>query len=184
MPLNVDLLVTPSPESLPATGGPFTVTFQASTDQGASQLRASYSLDPGVPYALAGPTTLGPVPVAEIPADYEMGLTLEPSGAGAAAFVKVRIAITEVGAGGGAIPRSCNVTLGPAAAAFGLAAPAAAGAGATLGARLKAFRAANGLSQKEVADQIGVSAHQISQVEHGVVPAGDVRQKLEMLMGA
>ena len=182
MPLNVDLIATSSPESLPAAGGPFTVTFQASTDQGASQLKASYSLDPGVPYSLAGPTTLGPVAVTELPADYEMGLTLQHTGAGAAPCVKVKIAITEVGAGGGPIPRSCNVTLGPAAAGLGAGAPA--GAGATLGARLKAFRAANGLSQKEVADQTGLSVHQISQVEHGVVPAGDVRQTLETLMGA
>lgn len=115
MALNVDLIVNANPSSLPAAGGPVVVTFQASTDQGASTLQASYSLSPGAPFTLVGPTSLPPTPVSPIPADFDMGLTLQSTG-GAAPFVTIHLAVREVG-GGPVFARSCNVTLGPAAKA-------------------------------------------------------------------
>lgn len=113
MAMNVDFIVNVNPTSLPAAGGAVVVTFQASTDFGASQLQVSYSLSPGAPFTLVGPTSLPPTAVSAIPADYDMGLTLKSTG-GAAPFVTIQLAVKEV-ATGEVFPRSCNVTLGPAA---------------------------------------------------------------------
>jgi hypothetical protein len=122
MALNVDFMPSANPPALPAAGGDTVVTFQASTDAGASQLQADYTLSPGVPYVLVGPTQLPATAVSVVPQDYSQPLTLQATGGGAP-LVQVNILVSEVGTGA-TFRRSCVVTLQPAPAAASPAAKA------------------------------------------------------------
>jgi DNA-binding XRE family transcriptional regulator len=180
MALIVDFIVTANPPSLPAPGGTTVVTFQAQTDQGASQLEADYSLAPGVPYKLAGSTHMPPRAVSAIPQNFSQSLTLQRTGGGFVPFVQIDVEVSEVGSGE-TFPRSCNVTIAaPQAAAAGAVATTA--AASPIGDRLRAFREANDLTQEDVAGQLGISRSHISRIERGGSHSDDVHRKLRELL--
>jgi DNA-binding XRE family transcriptional regulator len=177
-----------NPDTLPSTGGGFRVVFEGRTNTGSSRLRAAYSLDQGVSYALTGSTTLSPTAVSVAPRNYEKSLTLQRNGAPANA-VDVTLTIDEVDAAGAVLDTqvlSCRVMLALPAAArqSGLeGASGLEGTTASLGDRLRAHRDANDLTQQDVADRAGISRSHVSDIERGETnPSDEVRGKLEKMM--
>lgn len=187
MPLNVTPMLQVNPPSIPAGGGNVRVTFAANTDEGQSRLRADYSLGAGVPYQLTGATQLPATPVFPDPRDYRMDLNLQLTGnPGGTASVRIIAVVHEVNAGGQDGERFESVgrvaiQMAPAVAAAAAPVPSA-GAGGSLGARLKSFREAREMTQKEAAEQAGVGRSTISRIENGTEPSDATRERLEAIL--
>jgi hypothetical protein len=191
MPLDVSTILRVNPESIPPSGGTVSTTFEAGAVGGPTRLRAEYRLDPPTPYRLAEAAVLEAA-VSSDPQDFPQDLTLVLAG-DASDVVGVRIVarVTEVGApdepagesrGRVAIQLAppAPVPLAAAAVPPAAAVPLAAAAAppADLAGRLKALRAARGLTQEQLADQLDLSASTISRLESGRPVTDFVRERL------
>jgi hypothetical protein len=118
--LNVEMRMTANPPSIPAAGGSTTVSFTASTDQGAGQLRADYTVAPGAAYRIVGPAALPATAVSVVPQSYDMPLTFQQVSAGAFS-VLVTVTVVDVGTGAPTVGH-CLVNVDQGAGAAGGAA--------------------------------------------------------------
>lgn len=185
MPLDVSNILEVSPSSISAEGGLVHTTFEASTLQGQSRLRADYRLDPGIPYRIVGPASLEK-DVFSDPRNFDQDLMLQATGdTSGVQAVDIFALVREIGTPGAAVQSRGRVTISIAQMAPGLAARAAAVApidADALGERLKAFRKARGLTQREVAERTGVGRSTITRLENGSTPSDTTREQLEAFL--
>lgn len=185
MPLDVSAQLSPSNPNLPQTGGVVTVTFQARSIPSPSRLRAAYSIPPGsATFQIAGSSTLGPQAVGTGTfTAFPKQLDIRPlPGVPPGPTVVIDALVQEVDSGGNAIsaprPAQCVLNVRRAAAKS----LRAASANSSLGQRLLSFRRSAGLSQAEIARQLGVSRSTVSRVERGQEPSDRMANAIQTMI--
>jgi len=160
------------PKVIGREGGDVTAVFSAHSIGGASRLTARYRLFATDPYAFANPPPdqakeafLAAAAVGPDSQEYPKPLTIVRQGAGADVVrLDIRLEVQEVGAQGQPIgaPEEDIVSVTVA-----------------LDQALKQMRAAQGMSQQDLADRLGVSPSTVSRLERGGAASDQTMRKVE-----